>query len=121
LSYTTCAWGEPALVGAGTDLSISVDLTNTGDRAGSEVVQCYVAAPQDGAHRPPQELKGYAKLRLEPGATGTASVVLDRRSFSRWDANRHAWVVDPGDYRLCLGASSRDIKTTLDVALDGQP
>ena len=75
-SYTTFEWGEPTIKGTGTDLSVEVSITNTGEREGSEVVQVYVAPAQSVVPRPVKELAGFAKLDLAPGATGTARVNL---------------------------------------------
>ncbi|MEX1103130.1 MAG: fibronectin type III-like domain-contianing protein, partial [Dehalococcoidia bacterium] len=63
--------------------------------------------------RQPQELKGFARLDLAPGETGTARMVLDPRTFSAWDPSAHGWVVDGAPFELRLGASSRDIRTRI--------
>ena len=116
-SYTTFEWGEPTISGTGTDLSVEVPVTNTGARAGSEVVQVYVAPAHSVVPRPVKELAGFAKLELAPGATGTARVKLTDRSFARWDPGVHNWVVDPGYYSIVLAASATDLRATADVNL----
>ncbi len=116
-SYTTFEWGGPTIRGTGTDLSVEVPITNTGDRVGSEVAQVYVAPAQSVVPRPVKELAGFAKLDLAPGATGTARVNLTDRSFARWDPAVHDWVVDPGSYSIILAASATDIRATADVTL----
>jgi beta-glucosidase len=73
------------------------------------VVQCYIEAPTDGPRRPPRELKGFAKVFLQPGETSTAEVWLPERAFAVWDVASHAWRVPGGDYRIWVGASSRDL------------
>jgi beta-glucosidase len=116
LSYTTFAWGEPRVSTAGSaeDLrvTVEVDVTNTGERRGTEVVQCYVAPRRPRLARPPHELKGFARLDLAPGETGTARITLDVRAFSAWDPAMHGWVIDGESFELRLGRSSRDIVAT---------
>ena len=114
-SYTTFVWDGATAVGSGTEVSVEVAVTNTGRRAGSEVVQVYLAADDSPVERPPKELVGFAKLRLEPGETGTARIPLSERSFARWDSSAHAWVVDPGSYRLLVAASAADIRSELSI------
>ncbi len=120
LSYTTFAWGDPRVTfaGTGTDPRVTVDLevTNTGARRGTEVVQCYVAPTRPRLARPPQELKGFVRLDLDPGETATATIELDHRAFSAWDPAEHAWVIDGDPFELRLGASSRDIRATVALA-----
>ena len=88
-SYTTFDWGEATLsaaeLPAGGTVSVTVPVTNTGDRRGAEVVQCYVRPPQGRLSRPARELAGWAKLWLEPGETATATIELDERAFAYWD------------------------------------
>lgn len=92
-------------------------VTNTGDRAGAEVVQLYVRDPESSAYKPLQELKGFMKLRLEAGASAEAAFELDARSFSYWDRVSGSWQVEPGAYEIRVGASSRDIRLSARVEL----
>jgi beta-glucosidase len=123
LSYTTFAWGEPRLESTGTGadfrVTLQVDVTNTGERRGTEVVQCYVAPTHPRLARPPQELKGFARLDLEPGETKTARIVLDRRAFSAWDPAEGGWVVDGAPFELRLSASSRDVRARVQLTPSG--
>ena len=114
-SYTTFEWGEAEASGEGTQRTVTVPVTNTGDRRGSEVVQVYVSPPSNGVPRPPKELAGFAKLTLDPGETATAVVELRERSFARWDPEIHDWVVDPGQYRLVVAASATDPRSVLSL------
>ena len=116
-SYTTFEWGEPTVRGTGTDLSVEVSITNTGDRAGSEVVQVYVTPAQSVVPRPVKELAGFDKLELAPGATGTARINLADRCFARWDPEVHDWVVDPGSYSIILAASATDFRSAVNLTL----
>lgn len=119
LSYTTFAYGALALSRAelkpGESLSVCVPVTNTGGRAGAEVVQLYVRPHSSRMPRPPKELKGFEKVRLAPGETKTATFVLTARDFSYYDPERRAWVAEPGLYDLLVGASSRDIRVQATV------
>ncbi len=94
---------------------MSVPVTNTGDRAGQVVVQVYVRPRGPRAARPPQELKGFAKLTLGPGATAPARIGLDTRSFAHFDPRRSAWVAEAGVYDLAIGTSSRAIHAVVEV------
>jgi beta-glucosidase len=143
LSYTTFTLGAPRCsatelavddVDARDVLTVDVDVTNMGARAGTEVVQCYVAPLAPRLTRPPKELEAFAKVRLDAGATTTVTLSLDGRAFAYWDpgapdhdaiagrqvfsgqaraASDHApepgWRVDPGAYELRIGRSSADI------------
>ncbi len=144
LSYTTFAFGEPSVsadeLAPGDTLTVSVAVTNTGTRAGSEVVQCYVAPVAPRLARPPKELKAFAKVRLEPGETRLVELVLDDRAFSCWDPGdpdwdrivpsgapdffgrrvkgaprQPRWQADPGEYDVLIGRSSVEITATVRV------
>ncbi len=114
LSYTRFAHSGLRLstseLAPGDTLAVSVDITNTGERAGQEVVQLYVADLASSIARPPQELKGFAKLSLAPGETGSARFSLDMRSLAWFDEGRAAWVAEAGEFELRVGASSQDIR-----------
>jgi beta-glucosidase len=118
LSYTTFAYGEPTVVVATTGrVSLTLDVTNTGQRAGTDVVQVYVRADTPNLPRPERQLAGFAKVVLEEGARGTVTVELDDHAFAHWDVDRHQWARDPGSYTLLVGSSSRDIHRTAEVSL----
>lgn len=118
LSYTSFEWSDISIDGEGTDLRVDVTVTNTGDRPGSDVVQIYVRDPESSVHRPHQELKGFAKVHLAPGASQTVSIALDRRSFAVWDVASHGWLVEAGEYHVVVARSSVRPETTLKVELD---
>jgi beta-glucosidase len=94
----------------------SVDVTNTGSVAGADTVQVYVADPSS-AGEPPEQLKGFDKVALDPGQTTTVSIPLAPQSFSIWDTNGQAWVETPGHYRIMVGDSSANLplKTTISI------
>lgn len=105
-SYTSFEWSDIAVDGDGTDLTVSVRVTNTGDRSGSDVVQVYVRDPESTLTRPDKELKGFAKVHLDPGASEVVEVVLDRRSFAVWDVASHSWRVEGGVFEIVVARSS---------------
>jgi beta-glucosidase len=91
-------------------VSVSFDVTNTGERAGAEVAQVYIADTHSEVPRPPKELKGFAKVRLQPGETRRVTVALDRRSFAYYDTNEGGWAVAPGVFAVLVGRSSAAIE-----------
>lgn len=118
LSYTSFDWSDAALVVDGFDVTVSITVTNTGDRDGAEIVQVYVRDPECSTYRPTQELKGFEKIWLAAGESKRISIALDERAFAYWDVAQHDWVVEPGGFDIALGASSRDIRATLSITLD---
>jgi beta-glucosidase len=107
-SYTSFEWDQPTVHGSGTDVVVEVPVTNIGERAGSDVVQVYVAPREPVVLRPPKELGGFAKVRLGAGEGTVARISLRDRSFSRWDVATHTWTVDPGTYDIVVAASAVD-------------
>jgi beta-glucosidase len=123
LSYTTFEYSDLDVsvldVGADPRVEVSLTVTNTGEHAGSEVVQVYVGDPIASVYRPAQELRGFSKVKLEPGASGRVTVELGKRAFAYWHAARAEWVVEGGEFQLKIGSSSRDIRLTETVMLSG--
>ncbi|MDR1271924.1 MAG: glycoside hydrolase family 3 C-terminal domain-containing protein [Clostridiales Family XIII bacterium] len=114
LSYTTFAYsglrlGSDAIFDDET-LEVALDVANTGEMAGAEVVQFYVAKQGTAIFRPVAELKGFAKVFLKPGETKQVSVHLPPRAFSWYDPEKASWVVEAGGYEIRAAASSRDIR-----------
>jgi beta-glucosidase len=112
LSYTTFAYDALATSadsGNGAAVRVEVRVKNTGARAGAEVAQLYVGFPP-WAGEPPRQLKGFAKVQLEPGASAKVTFDLDARAFSYWSEAEGAWVVPAGPFQLMVGSSSRDIR-----------
>jgi beta-glucosidase len=114
LSYTSFEWTDIALEGEDTDVTVSVTVTNVGDRAGSDVIQVYVRDVASTVHRPDKELKAFAKVHLEPGAHQRLTLALDRRSFAVWDVAAHDWLVEAGDFEVVVARSSADPVAVLD-------
>ena len=113
LSYTTFAYSNLRLdkktMKDTEELTVSVDVTNTGDRTGKEVVQLYVADKDSTVIRPVKELRDFAKIELAPGETKTVTFTLGKRAFAYYDVQIHDWQVETGEFEILIGASSRDI------------
>jgi beta-glucosidase len=124
LSYTTFEYGDLVVDVTGRhadrDLRITVrcSVTNSGRRPGKEVAQLYVHDVAASVARPPLELRGFAKLDLAPGETGTATFELGARDLSYWSEAVRDWVLEAGDFELLVGASSRDIRARATTAVD---
>jgi beta-glucosidase len=105
---------------AGGDLAATVtaSVTNTGQRAGAEVVQVYVGDVEASVARPLRELKGFAKVHLEPGETRQVSCDLDERAFAFWSRRLQQWVVESGEFMIAVGSSSRDLVATEAITID---
>ncbi len=121
LSYTTFKFSNlrtstPTLAADGT-MTVSVDVTNTGDRAGDEVVQLYVSWPNPEVVRPREELEGFQRVTVDPGQTKTVTIPLKASQLAFWDVGTHAFRVLAEPVRLMIGDSSADIalKTTVQV------
>ncbi len=118
LSYTTFKFSNlkvPASAASGSAVDVSFDITNTGSVAGAEVAELYVSDPSAQADRPERELKGFAKVRLDPGETRNVSINLDARAFSYWDEPAHRWIVDPGKFIIRVGDSSENTPLQADI------
>jgi len=117
LGYSSFAYDDLRVTEAGATLS----LTNTGDRAGAEVVQMYVARQGGEQAHPASELKGFTKVYLEPGETAILKLPFDHMTFRRFDTASNAWAVDDADYEVRIGASSQDIRLRGDFHVAGTP
>ena len=100
-------------------VSVIATIKNTGDRAGSEVVQLYVGQQDPSVHRPTRELKAFCKVHLEAGQEHEVALNLDFRSFARWDTLINDWVVEAGSYTIDIGASVEDIRLSHILHLGG--
>ena len=107
LSYTRFALGAPQITerGRGGRIQIAVKVTNIGDRAGSEVIQAYVEPPAGPLFRPHRELRAFDRVKLAAGATGTAALEFDDRSFSYWDPAAQCWQLQPGTHQIHIGTA----------------
>jgi len=121
LSYTTFSYSSLQLsarqVGPNDTLQVSVDITNTGQRTGKEIMQLYVRDPQASLHRPEKELKAFAKVQLEPGERKTVTLSLGRDALAYYDDLAHEWVAEAGEFEVLVGASSQDIRAAAPFTL----
>ena len=121
LSYTTFGYGklsaDASKISPDGALTLSVDVTNTGSRAGAETVQLYISDTKASVKRPAKELKNFAKIYLEPGQTKTVTFTVRPSDLAFFDAGAHAWKAEPGEFRAHVGAASDDIRSSLRFVL----
>ncbi len=114
LSYTSFEYSDIKLkkknLAKGEGAKVTFTIKNTGDVAGSEIAQVYVAKPESKIFRAPKELKGFVKIHLDPGEEKKVTVELDDRAFAFWNTATEDWCVESGEYKILVGASSRDIR-----------
>ncbi len=114
LSYTTFDLSELRLsaprLEPGASLGVTVRVTNTGERSGAEVVQVYVRDVASRLPRPPKELKGFARIVLEPGESADARVELGPSAFELYDPAAKRWLLEPGEFEILVGVSAVDIR-----------
>lgn len=122
LSYTTFAYSNLSVDKEqmkDTDvMTVSVDVTNTGNMAGKEIVQLYVADKESTVIRPAKELKGFEKVELAPEETKTVTFTLDKRAFAYYSVKLQDWHVETGVFDIMIGRSSRDIELTKEVTVE---
>ena len=120
LSYTTFDYSDlraPSTARVGESILVSVAVKNTGAVTGKEIVQVYVRDAQSSLARPQKELKRFAKVALKPGESQTVSFTLDERAFAFYDPYQSCWVVEPGEFEILAGSSSRDIRQGASIKL----
>ncbi|MBQ6761418.1 MAG: glycoside hydrolase family 3 C-terminal domain-containing protein [Bacteroidales bacterium] len=121
LSYTTFEFGEPTLskksMKEDGTVTVTVPVKNTGSVAGSEVVQLYIADVEASVGRPAKELKGFAKVALEPGQKADVQFTIDKDALCFFDAEKHAWVAEKGLFRALVAASAQDVRGTVEFEL----
>lgn len=121
LSYTTFEYGKVTAdkkeMDAEDTISFSVNVKNTGNRAGMEVVQLYISDLKSSLPRPVKELKGYKKISLQPGEEQTVTISVDKSALSFFDPDKHDWVAESGDFEALIGTSSTDIRSKVKFKL----
>jgi beta-glucosidase len=122
LSYTTFEYSN-ANVSAKSfkdvdGITVTVDITNTGNCTGKEIVQVYIHDQKSSLIRPEKELKAFAKVELQPGETQSVSISLDSRSFAYYHPRYKQWITEDGEFDLLIGASSADIRCRLTASLE---
>ncbi len=114
LSYTTFRYSNLSVTPGGPSapdrVTVRLDVTNSGRRAGAEVVQLYLGIPSTAVPEPSRQLKGFHKVYLKPGQTQHVAFALSARDLSYWDTRANGWVVQRGRYQVMVGSSSRDIR-----------
>lgn len=119
LSYTTFVYSDLALESNDEGIDATVTITNSGDRFGREVAQFYASVPDSEVLRPDKELKGFVSLELEPGQSRTVTTRLRRDDLAYWDTRGDQWTLEGGTYLISVGASSRDIRASDLVSVEG--
>ena len=118
LSYTTFEYSKPAVKVSGDNITVNITVKNTGKVAGKEIAQVYVAAPKGSIEKPQHELKGFAKTReLKPGESETLTIQIQKRDLASFDEANSQWITEAGQYAFQIGASSRDIRATVNAKL----
>jgi beta-glucosidase len=124
LSYTTFGYRKlrtsTASLPADGSVTVKVDVTNTGKRAGDEVVQLYVRHVASKVTRPKRDLRGFKRITLKPGETQTVSFPLPAQSLAYWDEATHGWIVENAPVSLEVGASSGDIRVRQTIKVVGK-
>ncbi len=115
LTYTTFEYSNAAVTEAGDGFDVSFTVSNTGAADAKEVAQVYVAPVNPSVIRPAKELKGFDKKLIAKGASESYTIHLGPDAFSYYDEGTHSWRVDPGEYKILIGASSEDIKLEVPV------
>lgn len=122
LSYTTFAYGKATVnkkvMKIDEQIVITVPITNTGKRIGSEIVQLYISDLKSSSPRPVKELKGFSKIQLAPGETQEVTFLIDKQALSFFNDSRHEWVAEPGKFEAQIAASATDIKSKVTFELE---
>ena len=122
LSYTSFTYGkaetDSRTMTADGDITVSVDITNSGDCEGKEVVQLYISDLKSSLPRPVKELKGFRKVSLSPGESTTVTFTISKEDLSFFDPDRHEWVAEPGKFKALIGSASDDIRTEVPFVLE---
>ena len=123
LSYTTFKYGALKLsadqMKPDAVLNVTVEITNTGKRAGDEVAQLYVHQLKASVKRPAKELRGFQRISLQPGETKAVTFLLPATKLAFWDTATHGFIVEPGAYEIMAGASSTDIRAIKQIQITG--
>ncbi|MCB5198214.1 glycoside hydrolase family 3 C-terminal domain-containing protein [Loktanella sp. TSTF-M6] len=118
LSYTQFALSDLSVTANDTGASVTLTVTNTGDRTGTTVAQIYVSEDAPQVPRPDKELEGFAKLSLDAGEARTVTIPLDHRAFAYWDQDTQGWRVDAGTFTIHAGLSATDLQAHAQIALE---
>jgi beta-glucosidase len=122
-SYTRFEYGQvsisrQSLSNPKGSVIVQVDVTNTGERPGAEVVQVYARDIEASVERPPQELVGFEKAIINPGESKKVSIRIRAEDLAFYDVSKHDWFIEPGTFKLRMGPSSREIVGEVDLTYD---
>lgn len=122
LSYTTFEYSDLKFsansIKEGEDVEVSFKIKNVGERDGAEVAQLYVSAPESQIYKAQKELKGFKKVFLKAGEEKEVTITLDSRAYAYYNVNISDWHVESGNYKILVGASSRDIKLEGEISVE---
>lgn len=119
LSYTSFVYSDLKVTAMENGkYQVLLKIRNSGERDGSEVVQVYVSDPESSVERPPKELKGFAKVKLAAGEEKSVEIVLGPESFKFYDEKENKWRLEPGDFVIMVGSSSRDIRISENIVIE---
>lgn len=122
LSYTDFKYGKVTAdkksMNAGDTITFTVPVTNVGKVAGAEVVQLYISDKKAPVLRPEKELKGFAKVYLQPGETRNVTFTIGKDALSYFDADAHRWVADAGEFKAHVASASDAVKSSVDFSLN---
>lgn len=118
MSYTTYAYSELKTT-SGNGLTVTFKVKNTGNRAGEETAQVYLMLPAS-THEPPTRLVGWSKIALGPGEQKDVTVNVNPRMLSIFNPDKNSWEVVPGEYKVWVGRSSRDLPLNATIALGSE-
>ncbi|HEY0068271.1 MAG TPA: glycoside hydrolase family 3 C-terminal domain-containing protein [Flavisolibacter sp.] len=117
LSYTSFAYSNLKVQPAGKKATVSFTIKNTGSREGAEVAQVYIRQEKSTLPRPDKELKAFRKISLKPGEQRTITLTLNEDAFQYYSDVQNKWVLEPGNFEVLIGSSSRDIRLNGKVKL----
>jgi len=122
LSYTQFEFSNISVdkdkYSSGETVKVTVDVKNIGKVDGAEVVQLYVSDKESALPRPVKELKGFEKVNLKSGETKTIAFELNKADFSYFDPDKKDWVLEPGEFEILIGSSSKDITQSATITID---
>jgi beta-glucosidase len=118
-SYTTFDYAGLSVTREADTVTATFTLTNTGDRAGAEVVQLYVGANESAVFKPEKELRGFTRVELAPGESRVVEIAVPLAELAYWDVARHDWVLENGEYTVQVAASAHDIRLTAPLRVTG--
>ncbi|WP_068785723.1 glycoside hydrolase family 3 C-terminal domain-containing protein [Paenibacillus phocaensis] len=121
LSYTQFEYSSPELEGAGEQIIVRCQVTNSGGLGGAEVIQLYVANPHTDVFKPVKELRAFSKVYLKPGETRWVEMRFSKKDLAYYHVGNKEWVIENGEYQVMLAASSVDVRLSLNFTINDQP